>query len=329
MTRPTSTDIADGPSSIHPYSGPRVICGSANPLLGTAICELLAAGPPTCAVERFPDGEIRPTVPSVHGQDVYVLASTGPPVHDNLIELLLLLDGCKRAGAERITAVIPYLGYARQDRRNANGQPVGAHVIARSISNAGADRVVVVDPHTAAVETFFDSPVERLTAVPLLATAIRRELRERTIVVAPDLGAVRLAEQYGALLDATVAIVRKTRQSGSEVKALEVMGSVADRPVVIVDDMITTGATVIAAARAVLDQGAQPDLIVAATHDVLGVDPDDLGELPIRRLIVTDSLQHSPRGSTRFEVVSLGPLLAEAIRRLHQHQSLDELLAPT
>lgn len=329
MTRAMSAGHADDASGGYRHPGLRVIAGSANQRLGAAICELLTARPQNGVVERFPDGELRPTVPSVRGQDVYVLVSTGPPVHDSLIELLLLMDGCKRGGAERITAVIPYLGYARQDRRNASGQPVGAHVIARSISMGGADRVVVVDPHTAAVDAFFDSPVERLTAVPLLATAIRWDLRERTVIVAPDLGAVRLAEQYGVLLDANVAIVRKTRQSGSEVKALEVMGSVADRPVVIIDDMITTGATVIAAARAVLDQGAEPDMIVTATHDVLGVNMDDLGELPIRRLIVTDSVPHSTRESTRFEVVSLAPLLADAIRRLHQHQPLDDLLAPT
>ena len=329
MTQPMAAGIRAGPSSSPIQSGPRVISGSASQDLGAAICELLATGPQNWVMERFPDGELRPTVPSVHGRDVYVLVSTGPPVHDNIVELLLLLDSCKRAGAERITAVIPYLGYARQDRRSASGQPVGAQVIARSIGNAGIDCVVVVDPHTASVEAFFDSPVERLTAVPLLATALRQDVREHTIIVAPDFGAAKLAEHYGAVLGASVTIVRKSRQSGSEVKALEVMGSVADRPVLIIDDMITTGATISAAARAVLDQGARPDLIVAATHNVLGLNMDDLGDLPIRRLFLTDSVAHSSGGSTRFELVSLAPLLAEAIQRLHEHRPLDDLLAVT
>lgn len=328
VTGPTSASVADSPTFASTM-GLRVISGSANRRLAAAISELLAVGPSSCPVERFPDGELRPTVSSVRGQDVYVLQPTGPPVHDHLIELLLLLDGCQRAGAERITAVIPYLGYARQDRRNAGGQPVGAHVIARIIAEGGADRVVVVDPHTATVEAFFDPPVERLTAVPLLAESLRGEVRKGTMIVAPDLGAVKLAENYGTLLDANVAIVRKTRHSGSEVRALEVIGSVADRPVVIVDDMITTGATINAAARAVLDLGAQPDIVVAATHKVLGVQIDELAALPIRRMFVTDSLPHSSRESTRFEVVSIAPLLADAIRRLHVHQQLDDLLAPT
>ena len=137
MTQPVFASIRDGPSGVSPFqAGPRVISGSANQALGAAICERLAAVPQDWLMERFPDGELRPTVPSVRGQDVYVLVSTGPPVHDNLIELLLLLDGCKRAGAERIRAVIPYLGYARQDRRNANGQPV----VARSSAGVSAMR---------------------------------------------------------------------------------------------------------------------------------------------------------------------------------------------
>lgn len=230
--------VAEAPTTSY-STGLRLISGSANPNLAAAISQFLATGPPSCPLERFPDGELRPMVSSVRGQDVYVVQPTGPPVHDHMIELLLLLDGCQRAGAERMTAVIPYLGYARQDRRNAGGQPVGAHVAARLITAAGADRIVVVDPHTAAVEAFFDPPVERLTAVPLLAERLRGEIRQGTIIVAPDLGAVKLAEHYGAILDANVAIVRKTRHSGSEVTALEVIGNVVGRPVIIVDDMIT------------------------------------------------------------------------------------------
>lgn len=303
-----------------------LLSGSAHPQLGRVIGEILGVKPTVCEVERFPDGELQVTVGPMHDGDVYILQPTGPPVNDHIVELLLLIDACRRESAQRITAVIPYLGYARQDRRTAPGQSVAAQVFARAITTSGADRVVVVDPHTPAVETLFDGPVELLTAVPVLAKALEKHIGEETVIVAPDLGAVKLAEHYGSVLGRTVVIVRKTRHSGTEVSVEEVVGDVAGRHVVIVDDMISTGATIRAAAGAVLERGALPDLVVAATHGLLVPANNEEPVFPkIRRVLITDSLAAQPIPDVPLEVVSIAPLLADGIDRLHKGRPLDDL----
>jgi ribose-phosphate pyrophosphokinase len=304
-----------------------LLSGSANPQLGQAIGEILGVEPTACELERFPDGELQAKVGPLHHGDVYIVQPTGPPVNDHLVELLLLIDACRRESAGRITAVIPYLGYARQDRRTASGQSVAAQVSARAITSSGADRVIVVDAHTPAVETLFEVPVQLLTAVPTLASALDQHITEDTVIVAPDLGAVKLAEHYGTLLGKTVVIVRKTRHSGSEVSVEEVVGDVAGRPVVIVDDMISTGATIRAAAGAVWERGALPDLVVAATHGLLIRTNNEDPVFPkVQRMLVTDSLAVKLTPDFPLEVVSVAPLLAAGIDRLHSGRPLDDLL---
>jgi len=298
-----------------------LLSGSAHTRLGQEIGEILSVMPTVCEVERFPDGELQVKVGPLNDGDVYIVQPTGPPVNDHMVELLLLIDACRRESAGRITAVIPYLGYARQDRRTASGQSVAAQVFARAITTSGADRVVVVDPHTPAVETLFDVPVELLTAVPVLARALEKHIGEDTVIVAPDLGAVKLAEHYGSVLGRTVVIVRKTRHSGTEVSVEEVVGDVVGRHVVIVDDMISTGATVRAAAGAVLERGALPDLVVAATHGLL-VSTENEGPIfpNIQHVLVTDSVAARPIPGVPLEVVSIASLLADGIDRLHQRR---------
>ncbi|HEX6220898.1 MAG TPA: ribose-phosphate pyrophosphokinase [Acidimicrobiia bacterium] len=304
-----------------------LLSGSANPQLGDAIANILGVEPTTCELERFPDGELQVKVGALHDGDVYIVQPTGPPVNDHLVELLLLIDACRREGAGRITAVIPYLGYARQDRRTESGQSVAAQVSARTITNSGANRVIVVDPHTPAVETLFEVPVEVLTAVPTLARELEEHISEDTVIVAPDLGAVKLAEHYGSLLAKPVVIVRKTRHSGSEVSVEEVVGDVAGRPVVIVDDMISTGATIRAAAGAVLERGALPDLVVAATHGLLVRATSEDPVLPkFQQVLITDSLAAKSTPDVPLEVVSIAPLLADGIDRLQSRRPLDDLL---
>lgn len=306
-----------------------LLAGTAQTPLGRSIAEILSVDLTPCGMERFPDGELRVTVGPMQGKDVYLIQPTGPPVNDHIIELLLLVDACRRADAGRINAVIPYLGYARQDRRSVAGQSVAAQVVARTITTAGADRVVVVDPHTPTVETLFDVPVEVLTAVPTLAKALERHVREDALVVAPDLGAVKLAELYGSILGRTVVIVRKTRHSGSEVSVEEVVGDVAGRSLVIVDDMISTGATMRAAAKAAMERGARPDPVVAATHGLLVTARDGDRVFPeIQHVLVTDSVAPRPVPNVPLEVISIAPLLAAAIDRLHHRVPLDDLLMP-
>ena len=304
--------------------GLRVVAGPASGRLADAIAARLGGAPAPSVVERFPDGEVRPAVDEVCGDDVYVVQATGPPVNEHLVELLLLVDATRRAHAGRVTAVIPYAGYARQDRRTRPGQAVAARVVADAVAAAGADRVILVDPHTTALEAMFPIPVETLTAVPVLAEALAALAADDAVVVAPDLGGVKLAEDYARILDRPVAVVRKTRISGTAVHATELVGDVAGRPALIVDDMISTGATIEAAARLLLDHHALPDMVVAATHGLLvGDAAGRLGRLPLRVVLVTDSISPPvgapPPAAERppRQVCSLAPLLADAIARLH------------
>lgn len=300
-----------------------LVAGSANPDLAGRVAGTLGVEPVACEVERFPDGELRPTVGTVRGDDVYIIQPTGRAVNECLVELLLLVDACRRAGALRLTAVVPYFGYARQDRRTRPGQALGARIAANMIAAAGADRLVVVDPHTPTLEAMCPIPVETLSAVSLLA-GVLAPAAYGSVIVAPDLGAVKLAERYASRLSLPVAVVRKIRTTGALVRAEELVGAVRNRQPIIVDDMISTGGTVEAAARLLAEHGAAPDLVVVATHGLLiGDAADRLRALPVRRLVVTDTVRPSEQG--RPETCSVSGLLAEAIRRLHHAECLDDL----
>ncbi|GAA4507485.1 ribose-phosphate pyrophosphokinase [Actinoallomurus oryzae] len=309
----------------------RIVPGTANRPLAGGVGAALGTEVVPCEVTRFPDGELRPIVGDVRGEDVYVVQPTGPAVNEHLVELLLLLDACRRGGAGRVTAVVPYFGYARQDRRGQAGEAVGGRVMADVLATAGAQRLIVVDPHTAALEAMCGVPAEMLTAVPVLAEALTAmAIPDEAILVAPDLGAVKLAEHYAALLHRPVAVVRKTRLTGTAVQADEIIGTVEGRPAVIVDDMISTGGTIEAAIRVLLAHGATPDIVVAATHGLLVADAADrLGCLPIRRLIVTDTVMPIPAPDLSVQVRPVATLLAEAIGRAHQNKPLDDLMMRT
>lgn len=302
----------------------RLVAGTAHPDLARAVGALLDGEGAHAAVERFPDGELRPAVDVGPGDDVYVLQPTGPPVHDHLVELLLLLDACRRAGAGRLTAVVPYVAYARQDRRTARGEGIGLRVVVDGLVAAGAQRLVVVDPHAPGFEAASSVPVVSLTALGALAGAVV-DLARPGVVVAPDLGAVKLAERLAAPERLPVAVVRKTRVSGSRVTADELVGEVAGRRAVIVDDMIATGATIEAAVALLGRHGAAPHPVVAATHGLfVGPALARLSSLDLGRLVVTDTLPPAgPAGA--LEVCSVAPLLADALGRLHRDEPLGDL----
>lgn len=304
-----------------------VIAGSANVALADATSARLGLQPCRRRVHRFADGELHVVIEeSVRGHDVYVIQPTSLPVDEHVMELLFLADACRRAGAARVTAVMPYFGYARQDRRALGREAVGARVIAGLIESAGVARVVAIDLHTPAIEGFFHIPLEHLSAATLLAEAVHTT--SDTIIVAPDLGAVKLAERYQALLHLPVVVLHKTRVSGSEVSLKSIIGDVKDRAPLVVDDMITTGATVEAAVTGLLEAGCKPDVSVVATHALFaGPAVARLQALPIRQLIGTNSVEVPAELPAHFQVVNLAPLIADTIARLHHDQSLDTLLA--
>jgi ribose-phosphate pyrophosphokinase len=306
-----------------------LISGSANPALAETLAARLGLRLADRTLERFPDGELHVEIrEGLRGHDVYLVQPTGPPVDVHLLELLLLADACRRAGAARVTAVIPYFGYARQDRRARPGEPVGGRVVADLLSAGGIARLVAVDLHTAALEGFLAVPLEHLSAVPLLVEALRPVVRPDTVVVAPDLGAVKLAERYARALDRPVATVHKTRLTGRDVAVRSLVGDVRDRAPLVVDDMISTGGTIEAAVRAVLGAGAVPEVTVAASHGLfVGPAAERLRGLPVRRWLVTDSVAVPGGLPLALEVSGLAPLLAEAIGALHGDRSLGHLLA--
>ena len=281
--------------------------------------------------ELFPDGELIVRVEEdVRGRDCFVVQSTCDPVNANLMELLIYIDCLRRASAKRITAVIPYFGYARQDRKDAGRTPITAKLVANLIVAAGADRVLCMDLHAAQIQGFFDIPVDHLTAATVFCEYfkdIRDELGE-LVIVSPDVGNVKVANAYASVLDADLAIVDKRRESGMKVASRNLIGNVKGRTVLMVDDMISTAGTICEAARLVIEQGAK-DVIAAASHPVLvGLALDRLRDAPISRIVVTDSIPDKGRlDPIRDKLVNLSvaPLLGEAIHRIHHDQSVSAL----
>lgn len=308
---------------------PVIVSGSAHPALAEALGAELECAPAACVHRRFPDGEPEVEVQaSVRGQAVFVVQPLGPGAGEHLLELLLLADACRRAGAASVAAVVPYVALARQDRVTREGQPLGAAVLARALGTGQLCQVISVDLHSAAIASCVEAPVVHLTAVPLVVAALRPMVREDAVVVAPDLGAVKLAESYARLLALPLAVVSKVRVSPSQVSVRSVVGDVAGRRPIVVDDMISTGATVQAAVEALVEHGARQEVLVAATHGIFAGDAlERLCGAGLVRVLATDSLPPPPRSPPGLEVIRLAPLLGEAIRRIVGMRGLHDLLA--
>jgi ribose-phosphate pyrophosphokinase len=304
-----------------------LMSGSANRPLAEGIAEDVGSVLWPADIERFPDGEAHVMVEAtVRDRDVYLIQPTCPPVDENLIELLFLADACARSGAARVTAVIPYFGYARQDRRARGRESIGARVVSDLIGAVGIDRVIGLDLHSPSIEGFLSVPLEHLSAVPILAAELQESLPQDAVIVAPDLGAAKLAERYAAILEAPVALVQKTRLGPAQVSATRVIGDVAGRTPVIVDDMISTGGTIEAATKVVIKAGAREEITVAATHGLfVGECPSRFAAMPLKRLIVTDSVAGN-EAMPAVERVSVASLMAEAIIRVHRGQPVSGLL---
>jgi ribose-phosphate pyrophosphokinase len=306
----------------------KLFTGQANVALAAATAQQLDVPLVRRDIARFPDGELHVELrEAVRGDDVYVIQPTGPPVEEHLFELLLLADACRRAGAARVSAVMPYFGYARHDRRATGREAVAARLVADLIGAAGIARVIAVDLHVTSLEGFFPMPLEHLSAVPALAAHLRGTIKANSVLVSPDLGAAKLVERYAAALELPVAIVHKRRISADQVVARAIAGEVRDRAPLIADDMISTGGTIVAAVEALLAAGSRPEIDVVTTHAVLaGNALARLANVGVQRLITTDSLCVAPNVSLGVEVVSLAPILADAIDRLHHERSLGNLI---
>lgn len=309
--------------------GPVILSGSGERDLGAAIARALGLEEVPRLLERFPDGELHVQAQApLAGRDVYLLVSLAAPTGERLLELMLLSDAARRDGAAAVTAVVPYVGYARQDRRKRPGEPVGARVVADLLRAGRFDRLVAVDLHDPSLEGVLAPCVEHLTAAPLLVDALRPHAGEDAVVVAPDLGAAKLAEEYARRLGAPMAVVHKERRTGSDVSVRRVIGEVRGARPILVDDMISTAGTVRAAADALLQRGCAPAIVVAATHGLFaGPAVERLSGLPLRAVLTTDSVPVEAPRALPHRQVGLAPLLAEAVRRLHGGEPLGDLLA--
>jgi len=298
-----------------------VFSGNANPALAGAIARQLETKLAALTASTFRDGETQIVVhDDVYGADVFVVQPTSPPVNQNLVELLLLLDAFRRSGADRCTAVIPYYGYSRQEKRTTPQEPISAKLVANLITVAGADQVVSMDLSVGAIEGFFDLPVVHLHALTALARAFPVADSERVVIVAPDLGAVKRAEAFQRLVapSAPLAVVFKERPRPDEVTVSDLVGEVRGRRAIVVDDIISTGGTLLRATEALLERGAT-SVSACATHGVFASGAiEALLQSPLERIVVTNTIPVEPQG--RLEVVSVASLFAEAIDRLHKER---------
>jgi len=307
-----------------------LLSGRANPPLAAEIARYLGVSLGAVELSNFPDGEISVRLnQNVRGCDVFLIQPTGPSVNDTLMELLILIDTCKRASAARITAVIPYFGYARQDRKDMGRVPITAKLVANLITKAGADRVLTMDLHAAQIQGFFDCPVDHLYAAPIIDEYFRKLNlpQEQLVIVSPDEGSIKRSLQHVEHIGGQFAIVDKRRTSAVDCKQENLIGGpIAGKIALIFDDMITTGGSMAGAVKVVTAHGASK-VYVGATHPVFcGPATARLREVSIEEIVVTNSLLIRPEQSLpNLKVVSVAPLLGEAIRRIHRNESVSYL----
>lgn len=308
----------------------KIFSGRANPKLARRICDYLGLPLGAISIGNFPDGEISCKIEEdVRGRDVFLIQPTCPPVNEHLMELLIMIESCKRASAERITAVMPYYGYARQDRKDEGRVPITAKLVANLIVRAGGDRVLTMDLHAPQIQGFFDVPVDHLYAAPVLSEHFMamRIAEDEIVVVSPDEGSIKRALGHAKRLNARLAVVDKRRSSAEKTKQEHIIGaSVEGKTALMFDDMISTAGSICGAAQKVRDAGAK-DIYVAATHGVLcGKAIENLSAAPIKTVTITDTIPlPAERATPKIVVLSVAPLLGEAIKRIHRNESVSRL----
>jgi ribose-phosphate pyrophosphokinase len=307
----------------------KIFAGNSNPPLAREITDYLQVPLGKASVETFSDGESKVEIKeNVRGTDVFVLQSTSAPGNNNLMELLLMLDAFKRASAKRITAVIPYYGYARQDRKVVPRVPISAKLVADLITTAGASRILTVDLHSGQIQGFFNIPVDNLYATPVLLQHLRKQLNHNEVtIVSPDAGGVERARAIAARLDASLAIIDKRRVGPNVVAEMNIIGEVKDQIAILLDDMVDTAGTLTMAADALKKDGAKR-ILGCCTHPVLsGPAIARIAESPLEELIVTNTIPLSPQAQhcSKITVLSVAHLIGEAIRRTHEEESISSL----
>jgi len=306
----------------------KIFSGSSNESLAALVCNYLGLPLGGAKISRFPDGEKAIRIEDdVRGRDCFVIQSTSLPVDEYLMELLIYLDCLKRASASRITAVIPYFGYARQDRKDEGRVPITAKLVANLITTAGADRVMAIDLHTHQLQGFFDIPVDHLTGELVLGKYFKHKKIEKLTVVSPDVGNLKMAARYAEHLGGELAIVNKRRKSGSEVEAGEIIGEVEGRNILMCDDIIATAGTICSAAKLVRERGAKK-IYVGATHGIFAEPAlERLADAPIDEIVVTDTIatNECTREAGSVKVLTVSEMLGEAIKRIHRNESVSSL----
>ena len=306
----------------------KVFSGTSNPVLAGAVCKYLGIPVGGANIARFPDGEKHIRIEDdVRGRDCFVIQSTCVPVDEHLVELMIYLDCLRRASARRITAVVPYFGYARQDRKDEGRVPITAKLVANVITCAGADRVLALDLHAQQLQGFFDIPVDHLSGEIVLSKYFRDAKLDRLTVVSPDVGNIKTAASYSARLGGDLAIVHKKRVSGDRVEAGELIGDVKGRNILMCDDIIATAGTVCSAAELIKERGAE-SIHVGATHGVFaGQAIERLAKAPIDEVVVTDTipLMGAAKQFGKIKVLSTAAMLGEAVKRIHRNESVSSL----
>ncbi len=311
-------------------NGMAIFTGNANPALAKNICECLKKPLTKVIVGRFSEGEVRVQIQeNIRGKDVFIVQPTCPPSNDNLMELLILMDAARRASANRITAVLPYYGYARQDRKDQPRVPITAKLIANMIWVAGANRVLAMDLHASQIQGFFDIPVDHLYAINTLCDYIDRKKMDsaKMVVVSPDVGGVKMARAYAKRLRAGLAIVDKRRMSPEKIEVMHILGDVKGKVAVIVDDIVATAGSMIEASESLQKKGVT-SVIALISHGILS--GNALERIKncsiIKEVIISDSIPfEKAKGNPKIKVVSIAPLLAEAIQRIHNEESVSSL----
>lgn len=307
--------------------GMKIFSGNANRKLAEKICEELGKPLGICDVSRFSDGEINVNIgETVRGMDVFIIQSTNTPVNENLMEVLILIDAVKRASAGRINAVLPYYGYARQDRKTKAREPITAKLVADLLTVAGADRVISMDLHAAQIQGYFNIPVDHLSGVPILAEYFKGIADKDTVVVSPDLGGVTRARSFANLLDLPIAIIEKRRPKANVSEVMNVIGDIEGKNAILIDDIIDTAGTITKAASVLKNFGAKK-VYGCATHGVLsGPAIERIDNSELEKFIITDTIPLPEKKKIgKIEVVSVAPLFAEAIKRIHENESVSKL----